>query len=127
MQHFIRRRTSKLYASKNDVIVMRNTSAGDRSSASALWKNSFAAPPAGALFESTVRSGAGVGDAPGTQLPPQQDSRPRYCSIKARARGRLKVMPFARMSRWLRASMNRVNGTTSPPARYAYVRLWQLG
>ena len=31
--------------------------------------------------------------------------------------GRVKVMPFARISRWFRASMNRVSGTTWPAPR----------
>src|SRR6202030_1561402 len=42
MQHFISRRTSKLYASKNDVIVIRNTSDWASCSDSARAKNSEA-------------------------------------------------------------------------------------
>src|SRR5262245_41290841 len=124
MQHFMSLRTSKLYASRNEVIVMRKTSLGESCSASARAKNSdpkfdkrlsISPPDPKTLFGSpgVADSGLRIGDwglqrsempnpksaIPNSQLPPQQPRRPRYRSMSCRARGRVKVIPLAKISK----------------------------
>src|SRR5437870_5029890 len=115
MQHFITRRTSKLYASRNDVIVTRNTSSGARSSRRAREKNSVATrsisgesdgggrggPAGGSPFDAAAASTAGSTGSPyGPQPAPQPPAFARYASIRLLARPRLHAMPFARRAKW---------------------------
>ena len=133
MQHFITRRTSKLYASRNEVIVMRNNcsppicfcNACSKKRSSAVGAQSFASERTGRTPSfSLVLTWVVVSQHPAE---PQQLLRARYCCTSRLPSSRVNDNPFASTSKFTLASINRVSGTSSPSCRNANDSTWQLG